>query len=168
MCLGLPAAASLSCPTAKCETSPRCCRCFSHWYAVNCAAAALWRVTVGSQACDLHNRVPQRPKVVICDESHYLKGRSSQRTRATTALLFSAARVVLLSGAPTKQLAVTGAIAGLSHRQTSPPGTPALARPVELFPQLHILRPKLFPKFMDFAKRCVCDGRQRCVKPRRL
>ena len=32
-------------------------------------------------------------------------------------------------------------------------GTPALSRPIELFPQLSILRPDLFSKFIEFGQR---------------
>lgn len=32
-------------------------------------------------------------------------------------------------------------------------GTPALSRPIELFPQLSILRPDLFSKFVEFGQR---------------
>eukprot|EP00929_Paragymnodinium_shiwhaense_P003109 TRINITY_DN10350_c1_g1_i1.p1 TRINITY_DN10350_c1_g1~~TRINITY_DN10350_c1_g1_i1.p1 ORF type:complete len:925 (+),score=264.68 TRINITY_DN10350_c1_g1_i1:553-3327(+) len=39
-------------------------------------------------------------KVVICDESHYIKENSAQRTRATLPLLYAARRVALLSGTP--------------------------------------------------------------------
>lgn len=49
---------------------------------------------------------------LIADESHYLKNNSSQRTKTIVPLLRQAKRAVLLSG------------------------TPALARPAELYPQL--------------------------------
>ncbi|KHN80273.1 Putative SMARCAL1-like protein [Toxocara canis] len=38
-------------------------------------------------------------------------------------------------------------------------GTPALSRPVELFSQIRIIDPKIFPNFRDFAIR-YCDGKQ--------
>lgn len=69
---------------------------------------------------------------VICDESHYIKNRKAQRTKALTPLLKRAPHVMLLSG------------------------TPALSRPSELFPQLHALFPRVFPTFSPFAFR-YCD-----------
>ena len=67
---------------------------------------------------------------IIADESHNLKQRDSQRTQLIVPLLRASQRLLLLSG------------------------TPALARPVELFPQLHALAPNLFgPTFKDFADR---------------
>ena len=54
-------------------------------------------------------------KAVIVDESHSLKSRSTKRTRYVVPLLRAAERVLLLSG------------------------TPALARPAELWPQLSVL-----------------------------
>ena len=71
-------------------------------------------------------------KTVICDESHYIKSRKAQRTKALTPLLKKARHVMLLSG------------------------TPALSRPSELFPQLHALFPRVFPTFSPFAFR-YCD-----------
>ncbi|VDO58025.1 unnamed protein product [Onchocerca flexuosa] len=38
-------------------------------------------------------------------------------------------------------------------------GTPALSRPVELFSQIRIIDPKMFPNYRDFAFR-YCDGKQ--------
>ena len=40
-------------------------------------------------------------------------------------------------------------------------GTPALSRPVELYPQISAVDKKLFPNFMDFGLR-YCDGKQVC------
>lgn len=39
-------------------------------------------------------------KVIICDESHYLKNLQAKRTTAIVPLLKAARRVVLLSGTP--------------------------------------------------------------------
>ena len=58
---------------------------------------------------------PGMLKAVIVDESHSLKSRSTKRTRYVVPLLRAAERVLLLSG------------------------TPALARPAELWPQLSVL-----------------------------
>lgn len=71
--------------------------------------------------------------MVICDESHYLKGHKTKRTKAITPLVKSIPRALLLSG------------------------TPALNRPIELYAQMHMLYPKVFPKFRQYADR-YCDG----------
>jgi hypothetical protein len=52
---------------------------------------------------------------VILDESHYIKQRKSQRSLLLAGLMQQATRLLLLSG------------------------TPALARPVELYPQVFFL-----------------------------
>ncbi|KAJ1481987.1 P-loop containing nucleoside triphosphate hydrolase protein, partial [Baffinella frigidus] len=74
-------------------------------------------------------------KVVLADESHYLKSPAAQRTKATLPLLRAASRAILLTG------------------------TPALSRPAELFSQLQALRPKLFPSARAFYAR-YCNARQ--------
>ncbi|KAL4424200.1 hypothetical protein ABPG75_001501 [Micractinium tetrahymenae] len=71
---------------------------------------------------------------VIADESHLLKTLDTQRTRAVTAMAKAARRVILCTG------------------------TPALARPLELFPQINMLRPGLFGSLQEFGMR-YCDGR---------
>ena len=75
-----------------------------------------------------------RYKVVLADESHYLKNLAARRTRAVIPTIRAAKRAVLLTG------------------------TPALSRPVELFGQVSALRPKLFPSRKDFERR-YCDAR---------
>uniref|UniRef100_A0AAV2JCX5 SWI/SNF-related matrix-associated actin-dependent regulator of chromatin subfamily A-like protein 1 n=1 Tax=Knipowitschia caucasica TaxID=637954 RepID=A0AAV2JCX5_KNICA len=72
-------------------------------------------------------------KVIIVDESHFLKNNKTARYKAALPLLQAAKRVILLSG------------------------TPALARPSELYTQIQAVRPKLFPKFKDYAER-YCQG----------
>ena len=71
----------------------------------------------------------------IVDESHMLKNASAQRTRNLTPLLRRIDHVVLLSG------------------------TPALARPKELYAQLAIVAPQLFPVFHDYGVR-YCAGHE--------
>lgn len=73
--------------------------------------------------------------VVIFDESHFLKEMKAKRTKCATELARKANRVLLLSG------------------------TPALSRPVELYSQLKILNPLIFPSYMAFGTR-YCAGRQ--------
>eukprot|EP00056_Hartaetosiga_gracilis_P007950 m.114128 g.114128 ORF g.114128 m.114128 type:complete len:1223 (-) comp12812_c0_seq1:69-3737(-) len=68
-------------------------------------------------------------KVVVVDESHYLKNRKAKRTTALQPILQRAHHCILLSG------------------------TPALSRPEELYAQLDCLRPQLFGSFTAFAKR---------------
>lgn len=72
---------------------------------------------------------------VIADESHNLKERKSQRCQLGLPLLQNAKRLVLLSG------------------------TPALARPVELWAQVHCIAPKLFGSYTAFTKR-FCNAKR--------
>uniref|UniRef100_A0A8R1XZJ4 SWI/SNF-related matrix-associated actin-dependent regulator of chromatin subfamily A-like protein 1 n=2 Tax=Onchocerca TaxID=6281 RepID=A0A8R1XZJ4_ONCVO len=74
-------------------------------------------------------------KAIIFDESHRLKDRNAQRTKVATNIAKKALRVILLSG------------------------TPALSCPVELYSQIRIIDPKMFPNYRDFAFR-YCDGKQ--------
>ena len=72
--------------------------------------------------------------MIICDESHYLKSHKTKRAKAITPLVIAIPKALLLSG------------------------TPALNRPIELFSQLHMLYPIIFPKYKQYAKR-YCDGK---------
>lgn len=74
-------------------------------------------------------------KCVIADESHNLKERNSQRCQLTMPLLLKAKRVLFLSG------------------------TPALARPVELWPQLHCINQDMFGSYTYFTK-TYCNARR--------
>ncbi|CAB3234365.1 unnamed protein product [Arctia plantaginis] len=73
--------------------------------------------------------------VVIIDESHYLKSHKAQCTVALNGITRKCQRAILLSG------------------------TPALSRPAELFTQLTLIEPGLFPSYTEFGKR-YCDGKQ--------
>eukprot|EP00051_Salpingoeca_urceolata_P018895 m.269365 g.269365 ORF g.269365 m.269365 type:complete len:1204 (+) comp19302_c0_seq2:210-3821(+) len=75
----------------------------------------------------------QRFACVILDESHYIKGRNTKRTKALVPIVQQATHAMLLTG------------------------TPALGRPEELFCQLDALCPKKFGSFTDFTKR-YCDA----------
>ncbi|CAD6198954.1 unnamed protein product [Caenorhabditis auriculariae] len=77
----------------------------------------------------------EKIKVVIFDESHMLKDSKAKRTRVATDLSRIALRVILLSG------------------------TPALSCPAELFTQLRMIDPFVFPNYRDFAMR-YCNGRE--------
>ncbi|XP_053328064.1 SWI/SNF-related matrix-associated actin-dependent regulator of chromatin subfamily A-like protein 1 [Spea bombifrons] len=74
-------------------------------------------------------------KVVIIDESHFLKNVKTARCKSAMPLLKSAKRVILLSG------------------------TPAMSRPSELYTQIAAVRPTFFPRFHDFGLR-YCDAKQ--------
>ena len=76
--------------------------------------------------------IKKKFQYIIADEAHYLKSRKAIRTMSLTPILQRAKRVVLLTG------------------------TPILAKPMEIYPLLHILRPDKFKGFNEFAKR-YCD-----------
>lgn len=79
--------------------------------------------------------------VVIVDESHYLKSRLAQRTKAIVPFVQNSRRAILLSG------------------------TPALSRPLELFTQLNALVPDKFPDFKLFAERYCQNAKRTGNKP---
>ncbi|XP_058908766.1 SWI/SNF-related matrix-associated actin-dependent regulator of chromatin subfamily A-like protein 1 isoform X1 [Kogia breviceps] len=68
-------------------------------------------------------------RVVIVDESHFLKNIKTARCRTAVPLLKVAKRVILLSG------------------------TPAMSRPAELYTQILAVRPTFFPQFHTFGLR---------------
>eukprot|EP00930_Biecheleria_cincta_P024813 TRINITY_DN17713_c0_g1_i2.p1 TRINITY_DN17713_c0_g1~~TRINITY_DN17713_c0_g1_i2.p1 ORF type:complete len:748 (+),score=116.45 TRINITY_DN17713_c0_g1_i2:117-2360(+) len=74
-------------------------------------------------------------KVVVADESHMIKNREALRTQEVLKIVAQASRVLLLSG------------------------TPALARPVELYSQICAIAPELFSSFDAFAKRFCAPKR---------
>ncbi|XP_040295362.1 SWI/SNF-related matrix-associated actin-dependent regulator of chromatin subfamily A-like protein 1 [Bufo bufo] len=74
-------------------------------------------------------------KVIIIDESHFLKNVKTARCKSAMPLLKNAKRVILLSG------------------------TPAMSRPAELYTQIAAVRPNSFPRFHDFGVR-YCDAKQ--------
>nr|XP_012640635.1 SWI/SNF-related matrix-associated actin-dependent regulator of chromatin subfamily A-like protein 1 [Microcebus murinus]XP_012640637.1 SWI/SNF-related matrix-associated actin-dependent regulator of chromatin subfamily A-like protein 1 [Microcebus murinus] len=74
-------------------------------------------------------------KVVIIDESHFLKNSKTGRCRAALPLLKVAKRVILLSG------------------------TPAMSRPAELYTQIIAVKPTFFPQFHTFGLR-YCDAKR--------
>ncbi|KAF6362206.1 SWI/SNF related, matrix associated, actin dependent regulator of chromatin, subfamily a like 1 [Rhinolophus ferrumequinum] len=74
-------------------------------------------------------------KVVIVDESHFLKNIKTARCRAAMPLLKVAKRVILLSG------------------------TPAMSRPSELYTQVIAVKPTFFPQFHSFGLR-YCDAKR--------
>jgi SWI/SNF-related matrix-associated actin-dependent regulator 1 of chromatin subfamily A len=72
-------------------------------------------------------------EIVICDESHYLKGHKTKRTKYLTPVVKKIRHVLMLSG------------------------TPALNRPCEIFPQAHMIRPEFFKKWKSYTVR-YCNG----------
>ncbi|XP_027631115.1 LOW QUALITY PROTEIN: SWI/SNF-related matrix-associated actin-dependent regulator of chromatin subfamily A-like protein 1 [Tupaia chinensis] len=74
-------------------------------------------------------------KVVIIDESHFLKNLKTARCRAAMPILKVAKRVILLSG------------------------TPAMSRPAELYSQIIAVKPTFFPQFHAFGLR-YCDAKR--------
>ncbi|KQK15029.1 SWI/SNF-related matrix-associated actin-dependent regulator of chromatin subfamily A-like protein 1 [Brachypodium distachyon] len=72
-------------------------------------------------------------KIVIADESHFLKNAQAKRTIASLPVLQKAQYVVLLSG------------------------TPALSRPIELFTQLQALYPNVYKNVNEYGNR-YCKG----------
>ncbi|KAJ8434666.1 hypothetical protein Cgig2_030052 [Carnegiea gigantea] len=72
-------------------------------------------------------------KVVIADESHYLKNAQAKRTNASIPIIGKAQYVILLSG------------------------TPALSRPIELFKQLEALYPDVYKNVHEYGNR-YCRG----------
>lgn len=82
-------------------------------------------------------------KCIIADESHNLKQRESQRSQFLVPILLSARRLVLLTG------------------------TPALARPADLWTQLHCLAPQYFGGWNVFSKR-YCNPRLKRIGARSI
>lgn len=73
-------------------------------------------------------------RCIVADESHYIKNRNAQRTKACQPLLRRARRVLLLSG------------------------TPLSNRPAELYAQVCTLRPCYFGTYYQFVRR-YCDAK---------
>lgn len=75
------------------------------------------------------------PKVVILDESHYIKDPSAKRTKAIRELCSNAPHIICLSG------------------------TPITNRPIEFFSTLNLIDPYLFPNRFKFALR-YCNAQK--------
>ncbi|XP_069081160.1 DNA annealing helicase and endonuclease ZRANB3 isoform X1 [Pleurodeles waltl] len=78
----------------------------------------------------------QNFKVVVVDESHYIKSRSSSRSTILVPIVQKAPRAILLTG------------------------TPALGRPEELFMQIEALYPRKFGTWTQYAKQ-YCNAHMR-------
>ncbi|NWH82722.1 ZRAB3 endonuclease, partial [Piaya cayana] len=78
----------------------------------------------------------QNFKVVVVDESHYMKSRNATRSKILLPIVQKALRAILLTG------------------------TPALGRPEELFMQIEALFPRRFGTWNEYAKK-YCNARVR-------
>ncbi|KAM9550385.1 DNA annealing helicase and endonuclease ZRANB3 isoform 2-T2 [Guaruba guarouba] len=78
----------------------------------------------------------QNFKVVVVDESHYMKSRNATRSKILLPIVQKAVRAILLTG------------------------TPALGRPEELFMQIEALFPRRFGTWNEYAKK-YCNARVR-------
>ena len=76
--------------------------------------------------------------VLICDEAHYIKERTSKRCHYVTRICHQTRRCLLLTG------------------------TPVPNRPIELWSLMHALRPASTPSWMVFARRYCGLKRDRC------
>jgi SWI/SNF-related matrix-associated actin-dependent regulator of chromatin subfamily A-like protein 1 len=74
-------------------------------------------------------------KMCVADEVHYLKSRDAKRVKTLVPILQRSKRVILLSG------------------------TPVLAKPVEIYNTVKIIRPDVIPSFFNFAQR-YCNPTQ--------
>ena len=74
-------------------------------------------------------------KFIIADEAHYLKSPDAKRTKCLMPIIKKSKRVILITG------------------------TPILAKPIELYPLLNMLRPDLFHSFSTFGNR-YCDPKR--------
>ena len=70
-----------------------------------------------------------KPKILVLDESHYIKSRSTKRYKAVKLLAKSIPHILCLSG------------------------TPLTNRPAELWTTLNLIRPELYPSFFSYAFR---------------
>lgn len=84
----------------------------------------------------------QNFRVVIVDESHYMKSRTAARSKILLPMVQKARRAILLTG------------------------TPALGRPEELFMQIEALFPQKFGTWIEYAKR-YCNAHVRYFGKRR-
>ena len=77
------------------------------------------------------------PRIIIADECHFLKNKTTKRTKTIIPILHSALHLIMLSG------------------------TPALSRPIELYTQLNAINSKLFSNNSEFGFRYCAGVRDR-------
>jgi SNF2 family DNA or RNA helicase len=80
----------------------------------------------------------KKEKVVVLDESHYIKNRSARRTKAAQSIAKDAEAIICLTG------------------------TPVLNRPMDLFTQLNLLAPNEFPDCFQYGLR-YCNGHKKRI-----
>lgn len=100
-----------------------------------CLTAGLVNIVSFDLLTKLERDLKTSFKVVIIDESHFLKNIKAARCRAALPILKIAKRVILLSG------------------------TPAMSRPAELYTQIIAVKPTFFPQFHAFGRR-YCDAKR--------
>ncbi|XP_005395742.1 PREDICTED: SWI/SNF-related matrix-associated actin-dependent regulator of chromatin subfamily A-like protein 1 [Chinchilla lanigera] len=100
-----------------------------------CLTAGLVNIVSFDLLSKLERQLKATFKVVIIDESHFLKNSKTARCRAAMPILKVAKRVILLSG------------------------TPAMSRPAELYTQIIAVKPTFFPQFHAFGLR-YCDAKR--------
>lgn len=100
-----------------------------------CLTAGLVNIVSFDLLSKLERQLKIPFKVVIIDESHFLKNIKTARCRAAVPILKVAKRVILLSG------------------------TPAMSRPMELYTQIIAVKPTFFPQFHAFGLR-YCDAKR--------
>nr|XP_033802534.1 SWI/SNF-related matrix-associated actin-dependent regulator of chromatin subfamily A-like protein 1 [Geotrypetes seraphini]XP_033802535.1 SWI/SNF-related matrix-associated actin-dependent regulator of chromatin subfamily A-like protein 1 [Geotrypetes seraphini]XP_033802537.1 SWI/SNF-related matrix-associated actin-dependent regulator of chromatin subfamily A-like protein 1 [Geotrypetes seraphini] len=98
-------------------------------------SASLVNIISFDLLCKMDKQMIASFKVVIIDESHFLKNMKTARCKAAMPLLKAARRVILLSG------------------------TPAMSRPSELYTQITAVRPSFFPRYQDFGLR-YCNAKK--------
>ncbi|GAB5575964.1 SWI/SNF-related matrix-associated actin-dependent regulator of chromatin subfamily A-like protein 1 isoform X1 [Prionailurus iriomotensis] len=95
-------------------------------------------------------------KVVIIDESHFLKNIKTARCRAAMPIL----KVVENPVPPHRQeMSLVVLLFCVAKRVILLSGTPAMSRPAELYTQIIGVRPTFFPQFHAFGLR-YCDAKQ--------
>ncbi|XP_075385129.1 SWI/SNF-related matrix-associated actin-dependent regulator of chromatin subfamily A-like protein 1 [Tenrec ecaudatus] len=101
----------------------------------DCLTAGLVNIVSFDLLSKLEKQIKTPFKVVIIDESHFLKNIKTSRCRAAMPILKVTKRAILLSG------------------------TPAMSRPSELYTQIVGVRPTFFPQFHAFGLR-YCDAKR--------
>lgn len=74
-------------------------------------------------------------KTLILDEGHYVKNTKTKRSKGVNVLNGKAKHTIILTGTPIEN------------------------KPVEIYNLIRLIRPKLFPKYLDFVQR-YCDAKR--------
>ena len=78
--------------------------------------------------------IDMNPQILICDESHMIRNKKTNRAKAVVALSKHCNKIIALSG------------------------TPIINKPVEFYNILNVLRPKVFNNFWNYAQK-FCGGK---------